>query len=64
MLKFEFTQDEVSAMVTQLGARLEHLKDMQVNAAKAGNVKRVLEMEEFMKPVNSGYIKLMKERYK
>jgi hypothetical protein len=63
MYKFEFTKEEVDAAIIQLGCRLDELKLLQKEEAKNENVQRVIELEEFMKPIRSFYEKLLNRRY-
>lgn len=63
LYRIKLTEDEMDAIITQLGARLDELSMTQTREAKNGNVSRVLELEEFMKPIVSGKQKLEKERY-
>ncbi|MGM7720640.1 hypothetical protein [Metabacillus sp. Hm71] len=64
MYVIELTKEEVDAGLIQIGARLDALKEIQKEEAKKENIKRVLEIEEFTKPIRSMYEKLQKERYK
>ncbi|OBG93861.1 hypothetical protein A9X05_09160 [Mycobacterium sp. E3298] len=64
MYKVEFTKEEIDASLIQIGARIDDLKKIQKEEAKKENVKRVLEMEEFMKPIISFRQKLMDVRFR
>lgn len=64
MYKLEFTKEEIDAGMIQLGARLDALKESQKEEGKNGNIERVLQMEEFMKPIRSMYDKLVLVRFK
>ena len=59
MYQINITKDELSAGITQLGARLDDLKKIQIKHGQDGNIKRVIELEEFIKPIRSLYDKLM-----
>ena len=64
MYKLEFTKEEIDATLIQIGARIDDLTRIQKEEAKKENIKRVLEMEEFMKPIISFRQKLMNVRYR
>ena len=64
MYQINITKDELSAGITQLGARLDDLKKIQIKHGQDGNIKRVIELEEFIKPIRSLYDKLIEVYYK
>lgn len=64
MYTLQFTKEELDISITQLGARIDHLKALQVDAGKAGNVGRVVELEEYMKPLISAKDKMLQEMLK
>ncbi|GLI82543.1 hypothetical protein ANABIO32_02300 [Rossellomorea marisflavi] len=64
MRTIEVTKEELEAGITQLGARLDALKSVQIEEGGKGRISRVLEIEEFMKPVRSLYEKLQEESCK
>jgi hypothetical protein len=59
LLTVNFTNEEVKALITQIGARLDDLKAIQKQEAKKENISRVIEIEKFMEPIKSGYQKLI-----
>ncbi|MFJ3388898.1 hypothetical protein [Lysinibacillus sp. NPDC086135] len=59
-----YTKEELRAILIQLGGRIDDLKGLQVKAGKNGDVSRVLELENFMKPILSGKEKMEIELYK
>lgn len=60
----DFTKDELRALVVQVGARIDHLKEEQKQAGKNEDVRRVVEIENFLQPIVSGYNKMTGELYK
>lgn len=60
----ELTKEEIDILIIQVGARITSLKNIQLENAKAGNVERVLEIEDGIKLITSGYSKMMEVRYK
>lgn len=60
----DFTKDELRALVVQVGARIDHLKEEQKQAAKNEDVRRVIEIENFLQPIVSGYNKMTEQLYK
>ena len=60
MRKVELTNEERNAIILQVGARIDHLMNLQREEGKKENIKRVLELEELMKPLRSGYDKIFK----
>jgi hypothetical protein len=64
MYKIELTKEEIDAAIIQLGARLDALKQVQLEAGKKGNIESVIEIEKFMQPIISAKEKMMSERYK
>lgn len=60
----EFTKEELDILIIQIGARIDALKSIQLDNAKSGNVKRVIELEDGIKLITSGCDKMMKVRYK
>lgn len=64
MIKVEFSKEELDAAIIQVGARLDALKEIQKEEGKKENIKRVIEMEEFMKPIRSFYDKIFNARFK
>lgn len=54
-----FTPQEAEAIINQIIARIDDLSLHQKEAARKENIPRVLELEEFMKPIKSGYQKLL-----
>ena len=62
--KVEFTKKEADSISAQISARIDALKELQTEAGKEGNIKRVIELEEFMKPIISAKEKVNRERYK
>lgn len=61
MITIQFTKEEVKALITQIGARIDDLQAIQKQAGKKEDIKRVLEIEEFLKPIKSGNQKLLDE---
>lgn len=59
MYVLELTKDELSAGIVQINARLDELAAIQKECAYKGDVKRVLEIEEFSKPIHSLKNKMM-----
>lgn len=59
-----FNVKEVDIFLIQLSARVDYFKNEQVKAGKNGDIKRVIEIEEGIKPLLSGIKKLENERYK
>ena len=64
MSQIEFTKEELKAVVIQVGARIDELKALQKEAGKNEDIRRVIELEEFLKPIESGYQKMVHELYK
>lgn len=60
----KFTTEELSALVVQVGARIDHLKEEQKKAAKNEDVRRVIEIETFLQPILAGYSKMTEQLYK
>ena len=60
MRKLELTDEERQILLIQIGARIDHLTNLQREEGKNENIKRVLELEELMKPLRSGYDKIFK----
>lgn len=60
----EFTKEELDALLIQVGARVDSLKQAQKDAGKSENIERVLQLEKFMQPIISGKEKMEKERYR
>jgi len=58
-INITLTKEESKALITQIGARIDDLKLQQKEAGRKENIDRVLEIEEFIKPIKSGYQKLM-----
>lgn len=55
----KLTKEEINAGLIQIGARIDDLQQIQKSAAKNEDIKRVLELEEFMKPIISLRDKLL-----
>lgn len=60
---FTLTKEEVDSTLIQMGGRIDELKEMQKKAGKDEDIARVLELENFMKPIISAKDKMMKVRY-
>ena len=60
----KFTKEELNALVVQVGARIDHLKEEQKRAAKNEDVRRVIEIETFLQPILAGYNKMTEQLYK
>lgn len=58
MLTICLTEAEAEAIIIQISARLDDLREIQVQEGKRGNIDRVLELEKFMEPIKSGKKKL------
>ena len=58
MTTVDFTNEEFSAIVTQLGAGINELAIAANELAKNGNIQRAKELEDFLKPIVSGYKKM------
>lgn len=63
-MAINFTKEELSALVTQVGARIDHLKEEQKQAAKNEDVRRVIEIETFLQPILAGHKKMTEQLYK
>lgn len=59
MCKVVFTKEEIRALLIQINARIDDLKQIQKQEAQDGNVKRVIEMEEAIEPILSGRDKML-----
>lgn len=64
MYKVEFTKAEAESIMIQIGARIDKLREIQKNEARNENIERVIQMEEFLKPIISAKEKVEKEFYK
>ena len=64
MYQVNITRDELSVGITQLGARLDDLKTIQIKNVQDGNIERIIELENFIKPIRSLYDKLIEVYYK
>lgn len=64
MYKVDFTKEEIDAALIQIGARIDALTDLQKQEGKKENIRRVLEIEEALKPIRSFRQKLMDVRYR
>lgn len=60
----DFTKEELRALVVQVGARIDHLKEEQKIAGKNEDVRRVVEIETFLQPILTGYNKMTEQLYK
>lgn len=63
MYTIEFTENELDLAIIQLGARLTYLKNHQKDESKKGNVARVIELEGFIKVIQTAYNKMLNTRY-
>jgi hypothetical protein len=63
-MNIDFTKEELSALVIQVGARIDSLKEKQKQEAKNENVSRVVEIETFLQPILTGYKKMTEQLYK
>lgn len=63
-MEVKFTKEELSALVIQVGARIDYLKEEQKKAAKNEDVQRVIEIETFLQPILAGYKKMTEQLYK
>lgn len=59
MIVIQFTKEEIEALIIQIGARIDDFQALQKQAGKKEDIKRVLEIEEFLKPIKSGNQKLL-----
>lgn len=64
MYKLNFTKEELDSLVIQVGARIDHLKELQKKEAKNENVSRVIEIEKFLQPIVSAQEKMINELYR
>lgn len=63
MYTLHFTKEELDSAILQIGARIDKLRDIQKEAGKKADIKRVIEMEKFIEPIISVKEKMMNERY-
>ncbi|MCY8228771.1 hypothetical protein MOC30_14370 [Bacillus spizizenii] len=63
MYTLHFTKEELDSAILQIGARIDKLRDIQKEAGKKADIKRVIEMENFIEPIISVKEKMMNERY-
>ena len=59
MATITFTKEEINALATQVGCRLDELEKM---ATESKDFKRIMELVTFIEPIRSGYEKLVRER--
>jgi hypothetical protein len=64
MYKVEFTKEELDALLIQICARIDDLKQLQKDEARKENVKRVVEIETFIQPILSGKEKMGEARFR
>ncbi|MGE6627891.1 hypothetical protein [Bacillus pumilus] len=62
-ISVDLTKEEAKALLTQINARIDSLKELQLKAGKSEDIKRVIELEEFMKVIIFGRDKIMNAIY-
>jgi len=62
--KIELTKEEIDAVVIQIGARIDALREIQKREAREENIERVIKMEGFMQPIISAKEKIENAKYK